>query len=53
MTHNFVVIVIVLLPICCHIGSSMPDLRIFVKDIVALLGAMTDKLVINLICGRN
>ena len=43
MTHNFVAVVYVLLPICCHIGSGMPNPRIFVEDIVALLGAMTDK----------
>ena len=28
-------------------------LRIFVEDIVALLGAMTDKWVRKLFCGRN
>ena len=50
MTPNFV---IVLQPICCHIGSGMPDLRIFVEDIVTLLGAMTGKLVRKLVCGRN
>ena len=43
MTHSFVVDVNVLLPIGCHIGSGMPNLGIFVEDIVALLGAMTDK----------
>ena len=43
MTPNLVAVVNVLLPICCHIGSGMPNLRIFVEDIVALLGAMTDK----------
>ena len=54
MTHNFVVVVNVLLSICLHIGSGMPNLRIFVEDIVALLGAMTDnKLVLKLICGAN
>ena len=44
MTPYFVTIVNVLLPICCHIGSGMPNLRIFVEDIVTLSGAMTDKL---------
>ena len=38
---NFVVVVNVLMPICCHIGSGMTNLQIFVEDIV--LGAMTDK----------
>ena len=27
----------------CHIGTGMPYLHIFVEDIVALLGVMTDK----------
>ena len=48
MTPNFVAVVIVLLPVCCHIGSGMPNLRIFVEEIVALLDAMTDKWVKNL-----
>ena len=41
MTPNFVADV-VLLPVCCHIGSGMPNLRIFVEGIVTLLGAMTN-----------
>ena len=40
MTSNFVVVVNVLLPICCHIGSGMPYLCIFVEEIVLLLGQM-------------
>ena len=44
MTPNLVTIVNVLLLICCHIGSGMPNLRIFVEDIVTLSGAMTGKL---------
>ena len=43
MISNKVVFVNVLLPIYCHIGTSMPYLHIFVKEIIALLGAMTDK----------
>ena len=43
MTPKFVVVVNVLLQICCHIVSGMPYVRFFVEDIVALLGAMTDK----------
>ena len=43
MTPNFVVVVSVLLPICCYIGSCMPYLYIFVEEVVPLLGAMTDK----------
>ena len=42
MTSNFVAFVNVLLPICCYIGSGMPNLLIFVEDIVGLLGAMND-----------
>ena len=36
MTPYFVVVVSVLLPICCHIGSGMVYLSIFVEDVVAL-----------------
>ena len=43
MTPNFVVVVSVLLPICCHIGWGMPYLCIFVEEVVTLLGAITDK----------
>ena len=43
VTPNFVVIVNVLLPICCHIGWDMPYLSIFVEEVVTLLGAITDK----------
>ena len=32
-----------LLPECCHIGSGMPYICIFVEDIVSLSGSMTDK----------
>ena len=31
MTPIFVVVVYVLLPICCHIGSGMPYLRILLR----------------------
>ena len=43
MTPYFVVVVSVLLPICCHIGSGMPYLCIFVEEVVMLLGAITNK----------
>ena len=50
----FVAVVNVLLPTCRHIGSCMPNLRKFVKDIVALLASgMTDKWVGNLVCSGN
>ena len=38
MTSNFVVVVHVLLPICCHIGSGKPYLRGFVEDMLSLCG---------------
>ena len=34
MTPNFVVVVSVLLPICCHIGSRVPYLCIFVEEML-------------------
>ena len=37
MIPNFVVVVNVLMPVCCHIGSGMPYLHIFVEEIDALL----------------
>ena len=43
MTSNFVVVSSVLLPICCHIGWSMPYLCIFVEECFTLFGASTDK----------
>ena len=43
MAPNFVVVVSVLLSICCHIGSGMLYLCIFVEEVVPLLQAMTDK----------
>ena len=39
----FVDVTSVLLPMCCHIGSGIPYLCIFVEEVVALLGSMTDK----------
>ena len=43
MTPNFVAVVSVLLPICCHNGLGMPYLCIFVEEVGMLLGAITDK----------
>ena len=40
MTHNFVAVVNALPPICCHIGSGLPDVRIFAEETVASLGTM-------------
>ena len=46
--NYFLAIANVSLPVCCHIDSGMTNLRIFVEENVALLGAMTDKWVKNL-----
>ena len=43
LTPNFVVVVDVLLPICCHVGCGMPYLCIYVEAVVRLLGAFTAK----------
>ena len=53
MTPNCIAVVNVLMPICCHIHSGMPNLYIFVEDIFAILGAMTYKWLRKLVCGRN
>ena len=53
MAPNFVVVVSVLLPICCHIDWGMPYLCNFDEEVVTLLGAITDKWVWTLVCGRN
>ena len=43
MTLNCAVVVSVLLPISCHIGSGMPYQCVFVEEVVALLGALNEK----------
>ena len=43
MTPNFVIVVSVLLPICCHIGCGMAYLHIFVEEVVTKPGAITVK----------
>ena len=43
MIPNFVVFVSGLLPICSHIDWAVPYLCIFVKEVVTLLCAITDK----------
>ena len=50
---NFEAVVSVLLQICGQICRGMPYPCIFVEEVVPLLGAMTDKLVLIFICGRN
>ena len=47
MVPNFVAVISVLLPICCHNGSGMQYLCISVEEVCPLLGAMTDKWVYN------
>ena len=41
------------MPICCHFGAGMPYLHICVDEFVVSLGAMANKWVWNLFCGRN
>ena len=53
MAPNFETVVSVLLQICGQICRGMPYSRIFVEEVVPLLGAMTDKLVLNFVCGQN
>ena len=50
---NFEAVFSVFLQICSQIYRGMPYLCIFVQEVVPLLGAMTDKLVITFVCGRN
>ena len=53
MAPNFEAVFSVLLEICSQIYRSMPYLCIFVIEVVPLLEAMTDKLVLTFVCGRN
>ena len=53
MAPNFVAVVSVLLQICSQIYRSMPYLCIFAEEVVPLLEAMTDKLVLTFVCGLN
>ena len=53
MTPNAEAFISVLLQICGQIFWGMPYLCIFVEEVVPLLGAMTDKLVLTFVCGRN
>ena len=43
MEPNFAAVVSVSLSMCCHIGSGMPYLCIFVEETVPLLGPMVDQ----------
>ena len=53
MALNFEAVVSVLLQICGQICPGMPYPCIFVEEVVLLLGEMTDKLVLNCVCGWN
>ena len=53
MASDFIVVVNVLLQICCHIGSGMSCMRIFVEEVFVLLGTLTVKLMWKLACGQN
>ena len=53
MAPNFEAVFGVLLQICSQIYWGMPYSCIFVEEVVPLLGAMTDKLVLTYICGQN
>ena len=53
MAPNFEAVVSVLLQICGQLCRGMPYPCIFVEEVVPLLGAMTDKLALTFVCGRN
>ena len=53
MTPNFEAFFGVILQICSQIYRGMPYLCTFVEEVVPLLEAMTDKLVLTFVCGRN
>ena len=53
MAPNFEAVFSVLLEICSQIYRGMQYLCIFVEEVVPLLEAMTDILVLTFVCGRN
>ena len=53
MAPNFEAVVSVLLQMCGQICQGMPYSFIFAEEVVPFLGAMTDKLVLTFVCGRN
>ena len=53
MAPSFEAAFSVLLQICSQIYRVMPYLCIFVEEVVPLLGAMPDTLVLTFVCGRN
>ena len=53
MAPNFEAVVSVLLQIYGQICRGRPYPCIFVEEVVPLLGAMTNKLVLTFVCGPN
>ena len=53
MAPNFGPVVSVLLHICGRLCRGMPYPCIFVEEVVPLLGAIADRLVLTFFCGRN
>ena len=53
MAPNFEAVASVLLQICGQMCRGMPYPCMFVEEVVLLLGAMTDRLVLIFVCGRN
>ena len=53
MAPNIEAVVSVLLQICGQTCRGMPYPCIFVEEVVPLFGAMTDKLVLTVVCGLN
>ena len=53
MAPKFEVVVSVLLQICGQICQGMPYPCIFLEEVVPLLEATTDKLVLTFVCGWN
>ena len=53
MAPNLEAVVSVLLQMRGQICLGMPNLCIFVEEVVPLLAEMTYKLVLTFVCGRN
>ena len=53
MVPNFEDFVSYFLQICGQICRGRPYPCIFVEEVVPLLGAMTDKLLLTYVCSRN
>ena len=53
MAPDFEAVFSVFLQMCSQIYRGMPYSCIFVQEVVPLLGAMTDTLVLTFVCGWN